>query len=158
VIYAAAHRFWTLQLLPNLRLHTHFGWVKEMPRDLSSLVKEDTLSGMQPLNRSSHEEDTTGTKDNDTADTVDREPPMTAHDESRMFKNMAKNHGPSRRDELHPYTQTINLSNVDSCVLLEEAAFPPAERATREKVSLPYHCTCARKRAVAHNAATLPSL
>lgn len=36
--------------------------------------------------------------------------------------------------ELHPYVQTLALADLDSCVSLEEAAFPIEERASREKV------------------------
>lgn len=39
--------------------------------------------------------------------------------------------------EIKPYTKTLTPSDVDSCVLLEDATFPPQERATREKVSCP---------------------
>lgn len=38
------------------------------------------------------------------------------------------------RNELHPYVQTLSLSNLESCVALEEAIFPPQERCTTEKV------------------------
>jgi hypothetical protein len=41
----------------------------------------------------------------------------------------------SKRNEVHPYTQTLTLSDVDSCVILEDLAFPPNERASRAKVS-----------------------
>jgi hypothetical protein len=38
---------------------------------------------------------------------------------------------------LHPYTRPLTISDVDSCVALEDAAFAnPEERATREKVIL----------------------
>jgi hypothetical protein len=52
-----------------------------------------------------------------------------------MFAEQAQKN--SKRDDLHPYTQTLTLNDVESCVILEEAAFPPQERATREKVSQP---------------------
>lgn len=42
----------------------------------------------------------------------------------------------AKRDPLHPYTQTLSLSDIESCIRLEDAAFPPQERCTREKVSL----------------------
>ncbi|KAF2725825.1 acyl-CoA N-acyltransferase [Polychaeton citri CBS 116435] len=38
-----------------------------------------------------------------------------------------------KRDELHPYTQTLTPTDVESCTKLEEEAFPPNERCTREK-------------------------
>ena len=38
---------------------------------------------------------------------------------------------------LHPYTRPLTISDLDSVVALENAAFPnPNERATREKVCL----------------------
>lgn len=39
-----------------------------------------------------------------------------------------------KRDELHPYTQTLKLSDIESCILIENETFPPQERCTREKV------------------------
>lgn len=84
-----------------------------MPRDLSSLVS-----------------DSIGSSDNNNSE-QQHEP----QDEPMMFRNAAQNQSNSKRDDLHPYTQTLTLSDIDSCVLLEEAAFPPQERATREKVS-----------------------
>lgn len=36
--------------------------------------------------------------------------------------------------EIKPYAQSLTLSDLDSCVKLEDATFPPEERATREKV------------------------
>lgn len=35
--------------------------------------------------------------------------------------------------ELHPYAQTLAISNLDSCLALENATFPEAHRGTREK-------------------------
>lgn len=41
-----------------------------------------------------------------------------------------------RSQNLYPYTRPLTVSDVDSVVALENAAFPdPNERATREKVS-----------------------
>lgn len=37
-------------------------------------------------------------------------------------------------DRLHPENQALSVADVDQCVSLEDAAFPPDERATREKV------------------------
>jgi len=39
----------------------------------------------------------------------------------------------SKRDDLHPYTQSLSINDIDSCTKLEEETFPPNERATREK-------------------------
>lgn len=51
--------------------------------------------------------------------------------------------GPSRNakmdnkalSDLHPYVQILSLSDVDSCVALENATFPENERCSREKVN-----------------------
>lgn len=42
----------------------------------------------------------------------------------------------SKRDKVHPYTQSLTLADIESCILLENATFPENERCTREKVSL----------------------
>lgn len=89
-----------------------------MPRDLTALVKEDAISNMSPLDRT------------DNADSVQQPQQGT------MFAAQAQKN--AKRDDIHPYTQTLTLSDVESCVILEEAAFPPQERATREKVSQPF--------------------
>lgn len=48
-----------------------------------------------------------------------------------------------RRDRLHPYTQTLTLNDIESCVLLEAATFPEHERCSREKVrSTPIRSRC----------------
>jgi len=44
--------------------------------------------------------------------------------------------GPKGLAKLHPYTRPLTLSDVDSCVALEDVAFPENERCSREKVSL----------------------
>ena len=40
-----------------------------------------------------------------------------------------------KRDELHPYIQTLKLSDLESCTLLERETFAENERASREKAS-----------------------
>ena len=42
----------------------------------------------------------------------------------------------SERNDLHPYVQTLSLSNLESCVALENAVFSEEERCSREKVDL----------------------
>ena len=54
-------------------------------------------------------------------------------DESILASIMSQQN--EKRDALHPYVQTLSLSDVESCVRLEEETFPPQERCTREKVS-----------------------
>lgn len=93
-----------------------------MPRDLTELAKDDAISNMSPLDRTSKPDSESEQQQPD-----DKPPQGT------MFAEQAQEN--SKRDDLHPYTQTLNLNDVESCVILEEAAFPPQERATREKVS-----------------------
>lgn len=95
-----------------------------MPRDLTSFVKEDALSDMSPLGRSEQHQD---------QQTTQQDPPGSQDEPPMMFRDSIQAKGNQERDELHPYTQTLTLSDVDSCVILEEAAFPPHERATKEK-------------------------
>lgn len=38
------------------------------------------------------------------------------------------------RKDLHPYVQTLSLSNLESCIALENVVFPEQERCSREKV------------------------
>jgi hypothetical protein len=111
-----------------------------MPRDLNLVAKEDSLQGMPQLTKSPDEVE-------------EREPPMDADDEDDMiesFQNGISDSNP-KRDELHPYTQTLTLSDVDSCTTLEEATFPPHERCTKEKVrAVSTHCSCICRRKVNH--------
>lgn len=39
-------------------------------------------------------------------------------------------------DYLHPENQALSVSDVDQCTKLEDEAFPPEERASREKVRI----------------------
>ena len=40
----------------------------------------------------------------------------------------------NQRNGMHPYVQTLSISNLESCVALENAVFPEEERCSREKV------------------------
>ena len=37
-------------------------------------------------------------------------------------------------NNLHPYIQTLGIADLESCIALENAAFPEQERCSREKV------------------------
>ena len=50
----------------------------------------------------------------------------------------------NQRNDLHPYVQTLSLSNLESCVALENAVFPEEERCSREKVG-PRAISCPRQ-------------
>ena len=43
----------------------------------------------------------------------------------------------SDKDNIHPYVQTLSISNLESCVALENAIFLEQERCSREKVDKP---------------------
>lgn len=96
-----------------------------MPRDLSAMANDRTLRDMSSLSK---------VDDGD----YSYEESMSKQDEDRMIATLSQRN--KRLDELHPYTQMLSLSNIESCVVLENAAFPPNERASREKVSLPHEC------------------
>lgn len=96
-----------------------------MPRDLTELAKDAVASNMSPLDRTDAH-----------SDSVQQPAVGDKPIQGTMFADQAKTN--SKRDDLHPYTQTLTLNDVESCVILEEAAFPPQERATREKVSQPF--------------------
>lgn len=78
-------------------------------------MKEETLQEMPEITKSPEQ----------TEDAAASEP--------NLFSDMASAN--SKRDELHCYTQSLTISDLESCLRLEEATFPPEERGTREKVS-----------------------
>ena len=54
---------------------------------------------------------------------------------------------PLPKDGLHPHVQTLSITDLEACLVLENAAFPESERCSREKVqdySIFYTslCTC----------------
>jgi len=101
-----------------------------MPRDLSFESEKDTLDGMQPLAPSSTN-NSDGPQYKEFVSSP--EPADEASDpEDRLSKDM---HQEDLRNKLHPYTQTLNVSDVDACLELEKATFPPHEQCTREKAS-----------------------
>lgn len=50
-----------------------------------------------------------------------------SEDSTMKKKNEEKN--------IHPYVQTLSLSDLESCLAVENAAFPEHHRATKEKVA-----------------------
>ncbi len=104
----------------------------QMPRDLAALTRESTLNDMPALTKSPNDvEDSSGrqaSKDNGQEDSQPQE--------GLLFSQLAQRN--EKRDELHPYVQTLSPSDVESCTRLEEEAFPPNERATREKVGFAF--------------------
>jgi hypothetical protein len=39
-----------------------------------------------------------------------------------------------QRSQLHPWIQLLSMHDLESCLKLEEATFPPNQRCSREKV------------------------
>jgi hypothetical protein len=95
-----------------------------MPRDLTALAKESNIQALPPLPKSTDNKN-------------DFDESMSAEDEDQMLSELSIRN--DKLDELHPYTQTLSMSDVESCVILENAAFPPNERASREKVSTTWY-------------------
>lgn len=91
-----------------------------MPRDLSAMANDSTLQDMSALSQ--------------VADgTYSYEERMSEQDEDKMIAALSERS--NQLSDLHVYTQTLSPSNIESCVVLENAAFPPEERASRQKVS-----------------------
>lgn len=114
-----------------------------MPRDLSAMANDRTLEDMSSLSKVSDENNSY--KQN-----------LSQQDEDQMIATLSQRS--KQLDELHPYTQTLSLPDIESCVVLENAAFPPEERASREKVSpqsLPHEC---RPMSPCHIGDTLPAV
>lgn len=110
-----------------------------MPRDLaSSLSKKDTVDSMPQLDRENAPDALPPpqiTKSPDEATPYDDEDgDQSSSGGGGLFDQIA-NQRNEKRDVLHPYTQTLTLNDVESCVRLEEATFPAHERCSREKVS-----------------------
>ncbi|KAF2237072.1 acetyltransferase [Viridothelium virens] len=85
-----------------------------MPRDF--VAEKDTLKDMPPLEKSSGK--LTDALDLDTSNS-----PLTG------------TMGPEDpRSKFHPFTQILTLKDVESCLKLEEAVFPPHQRCSREKL------------------------
>ncbi|MCJ1450961.1 hypothetical protein MMC28_001295 [Mycoblastus sanguinarius] len=104
-----------------------------MPRDLfSSDLKEESLVA-SPESQTPRPEGAEGL----TAIGDDGYNEFTIHgDESRQtsFQQLRTHRANANgMNDLHPYVQTLSLSNLESCVALENAVFPEHERCSREK-------------------------
>ncbi|KAI7502764.1 hypothetical protein KC367_g2061 [Hortaea werneckii] len=106
-----------------------------MPRDLHAIANEEGLQGAPRLTKSPKEVEGTPAH-TPSAQKPSVEPhhhptggAMDAINDQGNFQTP----GLSKRDDLHPYTQSLSINDIDSCTKLEEETFPPDERATREK-------------------------
>lgn len=100
-----------------------------MPRDL--FLKQFDDESPLTLTRSPESQASTSTGlDDQNNSTLNRNNLSLANAQLR-----SKGTNISIRNDLHPYVQTLSLADVDSCVAMENAAFPEQERCSREKVS-----------------------
>lgn len=105
-----------------------------MPRDLHAIAQE-AVQGFPELTKSP---EAVEKEKNPPKMDEDRSSSMDATDEDDAIERYRAAAGStSKRDELHPYTQSLSPKDVESCTRLEAETFPPHERCTREKVSLP---------------------
>lgn len=101
-----------------------------MPTDLHALAARETINSLPSLTRTKLEHNKVEPNDGDSSQEPDsaRSRPV-CNDRSTVTTQQEK-----RMNDLHPYVQALTAADVVSCTMLEEAAFPPAERASREKV------------------------
>ena len=107
-----------------------------MPRDLaSSLSKKDTAESLPHLSRDNVPDGLPPPQITKSPEAqYDEDDLMDGAAGGGLFDQIAGQRN-EKRDYLHPYTQTLTLNDVESCVRLEDVAFPPNERCSREKVS-----------------------
>ena len=101
-----------------------------MPRDLFSSASPGMVASPESKTPKTDSEDENAKRDDDYNE-------FTIHrDERQLSIQMLRDSRAKsdERNELHPYVQTLSLSNLESCVSLEDAIFPPEERCTKEKV------------------------
>jgi hypothetical protein len=102
-----------------------------MPPELSTTPKDEGIHLTPTLTRS---------PESDSETTVARQLPQD-HPAIRRdllpLYTLRNRNGENYKDlnDLHPYVQTLTVADVESCVALENASFPPEERCSPEKVS-----------------------
>lgn len=96
-----------------------------MPRDLQQIwteITDQTLDGMPSLSPQSPRENRGGYIDID--DFEERSAAMDASPAQEVPES-----------NLRLYPKALTLRDLDACCILEDAAFPPEQRCSREKVS-----------------------
>ena len=100
-----------------------------MPRD----IEHDKPTPVVPLTESSGKVPEHESPDPPKEGSQDK--PST--EPQKEFVIISQDHQYKGPTNLHPYTRPLTISDLESVVALENAAFPnPEERATREKVCL----------------------
>lgn len=105
--------------------------------DKEGIADSDAKAG-GPFEIVSVDHTTTASPDNKSGS--DDEDDVRMSNYGSFFRRPVMSDKTNQRDELHPYTSILTLSDVDDCVKLEEAAFPENERCSREKVFLSPEC------------------
>ena len=111
-----------------------------MPRDLfSTAPREETLVA-SPESTTPKPELSDGTEGTVAAGQDGQNDFTIYRDETESANAHPLHHGRAKEteeDNLHPYVQTLSISNLEDCVALEKAVFPENERCSREKVGVP---------------------
>jgi hypothetical protein len=100
-----------------------------MTLEFSGKAKDD---GSPTLSRSPESHDSTTA-----APRPDHLPRPTIRRDSLQLFSLRNRVGADYKNlmDLHPYVQTLTVADLESCVALENSAFPPEERCSPEKVS-----------------------
>ena len=109
-------------------------------------IEDSVTKAGEPFEIVSVDHTTTASPENN-AD-ADDEGDIRMSNYASFLRRPAMSEKTNQRDELHPYTATLSVSDIDDCVQLEDAVFPENERCSREKVwhaftSLLSSCDCA---------------
>ena len=110
-----------------------------MPRDLFSSKEEALVASPESQTPKPDGNDTSvnaTNQDGNNEFTIHRDDTRQPNANALRLRNgRAKE---KKMNDLHPYVQTLSISNVEDCVALENAVFPEHERCSREKVGSKY--------------------
>jgi hypothetical protein len=103
-----------------------------MPPELSTTAKDEGNHLTPTLTRSPESDSETTAA---AARQIPQDRPAIRRDLLPLYTLRNRN-GENYKDlnDLHPYVQTLTVADVESCVALENASFPPEERCSPEKV------------------------
>lgn len=102
-----------------------------MPQEPSATPEDDSNHLSFTLSRSPESDEETSP--------VRQSPPYrpAIRRESLPLFSLRNRDGANYKDvsDLHPYVQSLTIADLESCIALENTAFPPEERCSPEKVS-----------------------
>ena len=110
-----------------------------MPRDLFPGDSPQRQSSPLSLTQSP-ELQTPGTGTNDETEASKNFTILRDESDDREYQLSEYMRKSDKENNLHPYVQTLSISNLDSCVALENAAFTENERCSRDKVWPDFDC------------------